>query len=77
MSLMVVRTTLPRRTPCRPMRFINRSTVQRAMQTALAVHLFPDLVGAVDPHVGLPDALNLRHQVSSRWARAQRSWGLR
>jgi hypothetical protein len=30
MSLMVVRTTLPRRTPCKPWRFIKRSTVQRA-----------------------------------------------
>ena len=27
----VVRTTLPRRTPCKPRRFIKRSTVQRAM----------------------------------------------
>jgi hypothetical protein len=28
----------------------------------LPVHLLPDLVGAIDPHVGLPDALNRRHQ---------------
>ena len=33
MSRMVVRTTLPRRTPCKPRRFINRSTVQQAMTT--------------------------------------------
>jgi hypothetical protein len=33
MSLIVVRTTLPRRTPCKPRRFIKRSTVQRAMTT--------------------------------------------
>ena len=32
MLLMVVRTTLPRRTPCNPRRFIRRSTVQRATQ---------------------------------------------
>ncbi len=29
---------------------------------ALAIELLPDLVGTIDPHVGLPDALNLRHQ---------------
>jgi hypothetical protein len=60
---MVVRTTLPRRTPCKPRRFIKRSTVQRAMtRNALPVHLQPDLVGAIDLHVGMPDALNVRHQ---------------
>jgi hypothetical protein len=32
-SLTVVRTTLPRRTPCKPRRFIKRSTVQRAIST--------------------------------------------
>lgn len=29
---------------------------------AFAVHLHPDLVGAIDLHVGLPDPLNLRDQ---------------
>ena len=27
---------------------------------AFPVHLFPDLIGAVDPHIGLPDPLDLR-----------------
>lgn len=36
MSLMVVRTTLPRRAPCSTRRFIRRSTVQRAMQNLRA-----------------------------------------
>lgn len=29
---------------------------------AFAVHLHPDLVGAIDLHVGLPDPLNMRDQ---------------
>jgi hypothetical protein len=36
--------------------------VQRATCKNLAVHLFPDLVCAVDLQVGLPDALDLGHQ---------------
>jgi hypothetical protein len=75
LSGVVVRTTLPRRTPLQAQRFINRSTVQRATGDAFAVHLLPDLVGSVDLHVGLPDALECRHQVVIRLARAQRNSG--
>ena len=38
-------------------RRISRSTVQRATVNAFAAQLPPDLVGSVDLHVGLPDAL--------------------
>ena len=47
------------------MRPIRRSTVHRATSNALAVHLHPDLVCTIDLHVGVPDALDLRHQVNS------------
>ena len=62
LSLIVVRTTLPRITPRSPSRRISRSTVQRATAVPSRCQLPPDLVGAVDLHVGLPDALDLRHQ---------------
>jgi hypothetical protein len=44
---------------------------------ALAVQLPPDLVGAVDLQVGSPDALDVRHQASSRRARWLRNAGVR
>ena len=58
-SLMVVRTTLPRLTPCRPRRFMSRSTVQRATVMRSRLICLPDLIGAVDLHIGLPDPLDL------------------
>ena len=58
----VVRTTLPRRSPCNPKRFHQPLNGATGHLDALAAHLMPDLVGAVDLHAGLPDLLDLRHQ---------------
>ena len=44
---------------------------------ALAPHLLSHLVGTVDPHIRLPDPLDLRIGVSSTLARVQRKSGLR
>ena len=52
MSLIVVRITLQRRTPCKPDRFIKRSTVQRATPTPSRFICFQIL----------PDALDVRRQ---------------
>jgi uncharacterized protein (DUF2237 family) len=46
------------------------------MEMPFAVHLLPDLVGAVDLHVGLPDALDLGTKVSSRWTRCAAQLGI-
>ena len=42
---------------------------------AFAVHLLPDLVGAVDPPIGMPDTLNVRHPlVVALRARTAQRW---
>ena len=58
-SPQVVRTTLPRRTPCMPRL---RMSLHRAAGNgdAYTVDVLTDLVGDVDLRVGLPDALDLR-----------------
>lgn len=58
----VLRTTLPRLARCRPKRLISRSTVQRATVTrsCFICYLLADFACAVDPHIGLPDTLDLR-----------------
>src|SRR3954468_13143292 len=59
LSLIVVRTGLPRTAPCRPMARISRATVQR---TTLIPSLSPDLPNAVDAEVRLIHAPDLDHQ---------------
>ena len=59
LSLTVVRTGLPRTTPCRPSSRISRSTVQRATVEAFAPQLPPDLAHAVDLEVLVEDARDL------------------
>ena len=62
MSLMAVRTTFPTANALQaqaPHQAFNRAA---SNGDALAIELLPDLVGPVDAHVGMPNALNVRHQ---------------
>ena len=61
-SLMVVRTLLPRTTPCRPIVRISRATVQRATAIPSRQKLPPDLADAVDAEVLLEHAPDLGRQ---------------
>ena len=57
--LTVVRTLLPRTTPCRPIVRISRATVQRATAIPSRPKLPPDLADAVDAEVLLVHAPDL------------------
>ncbi len=61
-SGIVVRTTLPRRTPSSPSGLISRSTVQRATWMPSRFNRRQTWSGPVDLHVGVPDPLDLGYQ---------------